>query len=81
MHLRLSVQEGAHVGRKAPPIVLPYATRDSAGPTSQPFDLAKELGHVVIVVFYPGSGALGAGPPGAGPSADWRAIAQHEGPL
>ena len=74
LHLRLSVQEGAHVGRKAPPIVLPYATRDSAGPASQPFDLAKELGHVVIVVFFPGDASPGA-------AEDWRAIAHHEGPL
>ena len=72
LHLRLSVQEGVHVGRTAPAIVLPYATRDSAGPASQPFDLAKELGHVVVVIFYGGDGAPGA-------ADQWRAIAAHEG--
>ena len=71
--LRLSLEEGATVGRAAPPIVLPYATADSAGPASQPFDLAKELGHVVVLIFYPGNAAPA--------SADnWRAIAAHAQP-
>ncbi|HEY4099802.1 MAG TPA: redoxin domain-containing protein [Gemmatimonadales bacterium] len=74
VHLRLSVEQGVHAGRQAPPIVIPYATRDSAGPASQPFDLSKELGHVVVVVFYPGDAAPGA-------ADDWRAILSHEGAL
>jgi peroxiredoxin len=71
--LRLSLEEGAHVGRRAPALVLPYATADSAGPASQPFDLAKELGHVVVLIFYPRDDAAGA-------AEDWRAIAAHEPP-
>ena len=66
LKLRLSLEEGAHVGRRAPAVLLPYATADSAGPASQPFDLAKELGHVVVLIFYPGNAAPGAGD-------DWRA--------
>ena len=71
LKLRLSLEEGAHVGRRAPAVLLPYATADSAGPASQPFDLAKELGHVVVLIFYPGNAAPGAGD-------DWHAIAAHE---
>jgi peroxiredoxin len=71
--LRLSLEEGAHVGRRAPALVLPYATADSAGPASQPFDLAKELDHVVVLIFFPRHDAPGA-------AEDWRAIAGHEPP-
>jgi peroxiredoxin len=71
LRLRLSLEEGAHVGRRAPAVLLPYATADSAGPASQPFDLAKELGHVVVLIFYPGAAEPGAGD-------DWRAIAANE---
>lgn len=71
--LRLSLEEGAHVGRRAPAVVLPYATADSAGPTTQPFDLAKELDHVVVLIFYLRDDAPGA-------AEDWRAIAAHEPP-
>jgi peroxiredoxin len=74
LHLRLSVEQGVHLGRQAPSIVIPYATRDSAGPASQPFDLAKELGHVVVLVFYPGDAVAGA-------ADDWRAIMAHEASL
>ncbi|MGH7594400.1 MAG: redoxin domain-containing protein [Gemmatimonadales bacterium] len=69
--LRFSLEEGAHVGRRAPAVVLPYATADSAGPVNQPFDLSRELGHVVVLIFYPGNAAPGA-------TDDWRAIAAHE---
>ena len=72
LKLRLTLEEGAHVGRRAPPVVLPYATADSAGPVNQPFDLRKEIDRVVVLIFYPGDAAAG--------SADqWRAIAAHEG--
>jgi peroxiredoxin Q/BCP len=69
--LKLSLEEGAHVGRRAPVLVLPYATADSAGPAGQPFDLAKELDQVVVLIFFPHDAAPGA-------DADWRAIAAHE---
>ena len=39
------------VGRRLPPLVLPYATRDGVGPADQPFDIARELGLVVVVSF------------------------------
>ena len=71
--LRLSLEDGAHVGRRAPALVLPYATADSAGPATQPFDLAKELDHVVVLIFYPGDAVPGA-------VEDWRAVAAHEPP-
>jgi peroxiredoxin Q/BCP len=71
--LRLSLEEGAHVGRRAPAVILPYATADSAGPAGQPFDLAKELDHVVVLIFFPRDDAPGA-------AEDWRAIAAHEPP-
>jgi len=69
--LRLSLEEGVHVGRRAPSLVLPYATADSAGPASQPFDLGKEVDHVVVLIFYPRDAAPGV-------AEDWRAIAAHE---
>jgi peroxiredoxin Q/BCP len=54
IRIRIGLEEGVKVGRQAPAIQLPYATRDGLGPADQPFDLAKELGHVVVLAFYPG---------------------------
>ena len=71
--LRLSLEEGVHVGRRAPALVLPYATADSAGPASQPFDLAKEVDQVVVLIFYPRDEVPGV-------AEDWRAIVAHEPP-
>lgn len=68
LRLRLSLDAAVEVGHRAPPIVLPYAIADSAGPISQPFNLAKELGNVVVLVFY-------APTPTA--ADDWRAIGAH----
>lgn len=53
LKVRLVVEEAPRVGRKALPLVLPYATRDGIGPADQPFDLSRELGRVVVLVFYP----------------------------
>lgn len=53
LRVRLAVEEAPRVGRKALPLVLPYATRDGIGPVDQPFDLSRELGRVVVLVFYP----------------------------
>lgn len=53
--IRFAVQEEIRVGRAAPNVVLPYATRDGVGPAGQPFDLRKELGLVVVLAFYPGN--------------------------
>jgi peroxiredoxin len=69
--LHMTLEEGAHPGRPAPAIMLPYATADSAGPADQPFDLSKELGHVVVLVFYPGDASSRA-------VDDWQAFDRHE---
>lgn len=65
--VRLSVQEEVRVGRAAPAVVLPYATRDGVGPAGQPFDLRKELGLVVVLAFYPGNFTPGC-------LAEWRTL-------
>ncbi len=65
--LKLRVAEDVRPGRQAPPIQLPYATRDGAGPADQPFDLRKELGRVVVLAFYPGDFTPGC-------TAEWRAF-------
>lgn len=49
--VRLALEDAPRVGRKAPPIVLPFATAQGIGAADQPFDLARELGNVVVVVF------------------------------
>jgi peroxiredoxin len=54
LRLGLSLQNEPRVGQPAPGLKLPYATSAGAGPVDQPFDLSRELGHVVVLVFYPG---------------------------
>lgn len=49
--LRIALAEDPRVGRPMPPVVLPYVIRTGPGPVEQPFDLAKELGRVVVLVF------------------------------
>jgi peroxiredoxin len=68
LRLRLSVADRVEAGRRAPAIVLPYATLDSIGPAAQPFDLAKELGHVVVLLVYK---------PSAASVQDWSAVAKQ----
>lgn len=51
IRLGITLDEAPRVGRLAPEIVLPYATREGVGPRAQPFDLRKELGLVVVVSF------------------------------
>lgn len=67
LSVRLTLVEAPRVGRTAPALVLPYATRDGAGPVDQPFDLRRELGHVVVIAFYPGDFTPGC-------TAEWRAF-------
>lgn len=67
VRLRLALEEGVKVGRPAPEVKLPYATRDSIGPASQPFDLSRELGHVVVLAFFPGDFTPGC-------VAEWQAL-------
>jgi peroxiredoxin Q/BCP len=68
--LRLRVAEEIRPGRQAPQVVLPYATREGPGPVDQPFDLRKELGHVVVLAFYPGDFTPGC-------TAEWRAFRER----
>lgn len=65
--LRLRVADDVRVGRQAPQVVLPYATKDGPGPAAQPFDLRKELGMVVVLAFYPGDFTPGC-------TAEWRTL-------
>lgn len=64
----LGLGDEVRVGRQVPAFVLPYATRDSVGPSDQPFDVRKELGHIVVLAFYPGDFTPGC-------VAEWRAFA------
>jgi len=72
--VRLRLADEVRVGRAAPPVVLPYATRDGIGPADQPFTLAKELGRVVVLAFYPGDFTPGC-------TAEWRAFAERAGTM
>jgi peroxiredoxin Q/BCP len=68
--VRLRLADEVRIGRAAPAVVLPYATRDGLGPADQPFTLAKELGRVVVLAFYPGDFTPGC-------TAEWRAFAER----
>lgn len=70
--IRLRVAEDVRVGHPAPAVVLPYATRTGPGPRDQPFDLSKELGHVVVLAFYPGDFTPGC-------TAEWQALRDRAG--
>lgn len=72
--VKLRLADEVRVGRAAPQFVLPYATRDGLGPVDQPFSLAKELGQVVVLAFYPGDFTPGC-------TAEWRAFAERSGTL
>jgi peroxiredoxin Q/BCP len=72
--IRLRVAEDVRVGRQAPDVVLPYATRDGLGPADQPFALRKELGRVVVLAFYPGDFTPGC-------TAEWQAFRDRAGSL
>lgn len=52
LSVRLSLGSEVRVGRPAPELVLPYATAAGPGPADQPFDLRRELGRVVVLVFH-----------------------------
>jgi thioredoxin-dependent peroxiredoxin len=67
MRVRLTLEEGVRIGRQAPEVRLPYATKDGNGPASQPFDLSKELGRVVVLAFFPGDFTPGC-------VAEWQAL-------
>lgn len=68
--VRLRLADEVRIGKAAPAVVLPYATRNGLGPADQPFTLAKELGRVVVLAFYPGDFTPGC-------TAEWRAFAER----
>jgi peroxiredoxin Q/BCP len=68
--VRFRLAEEVRIGRAAPAVVLPYATREGIGPADQPFTLTKELGRVVVLAFYPGDFTPGC-------TAEWRAFAER----
>ena len=72
LRLGFSLSDDLQPGRRAPAISLPYAIADSAGPVSQPFVLSKELGNVVVLIFYE---------PALTAATAWRAIDTHLRPL
>lgn len=72
--IRLALDDPPRVGRPAPPIVLPYATAAGVGPADQPFTLAKELGNVVIIAFYPENFSPSS-------MAEWRAFRERTATL
>lgn len=72
--VRFALDDPPRVGRAAPPIVLPYATAAGPGPADQPFTLAKELGNVVIVAFYPENFSPSS-------TAEWRAFRERSAAL
>lgn len=74
VRLRLLLDDAPSVGRKAPAIVLPYATRSGVGPADQPFTLAREIGRVVVLVFYPGNFT-------AASTAEWQALRERSATL
>lgn len=68
--VRLALEDPPRVGRPAPAIVLPYATASGVGPADQPFDLALELGNVVVIAFYPADFSAGC-------TAEWEAFRER----
>lgn len=74
LRLRLTLDETPGIGRQAPAIVLPYATRHGVGPAAQPFDLTKEMGRVVVLVFYPGDFTPAC-------TAEWQALRERAATL
>lgn len=74
LRLRLTLDEMPVVGRPAPAITLPYVTSRGVAPAAQPFDLAKELGRVVVLVFYPGDFTPAC-------TAEWRALRERAATL
>ncbi len=51
--VRVVLQGGPEVGRRAPDFSLPWANRDGAGPVESPYQLASDRGRTVVVAFYP----------------------------
>jgi peroxiredoxin len=74
LRFRLTLDDAPRVGKAAPPVVAPYATQHGAGPADQPFDLSRELGRVVVLVFYPDNASPAS-------IAEWRALRERAATL
>jgi peroxiredoxin Q/BCP len=51
--VRVVLQGGPEVGRRAPDFSLPWANRDGIGPIEAPYQLASDRGKTVVIAFYP----------------------------
>ena len=51
--VRVVLQGGPEVGRRAPDFSLPWANKDGVGPVEAPYQLASDRGRTVVVAFYP----------------------------
>ena len=51
--VKVVLQSGPEVGRRAPDFSLPWANRDGVGPIESPYQLASDRGKTVVVAFYP----------------------------
>lgn len=51
--VRVVLQGGPEVGRRAPDFSLPWANKDGVGPIEAPYQLASDRGRTVVVAFYP----------------------------
>lgn len=74
LRMRLTLDETPRLGRRAPALVLPYATKDGIGPADQPFDLSREIGRVVVLFFYPADFSPAC-------TAEWRALKERDATL
>lgn len=51
--VKVVLQSGPEVGRRAPDFSLPWANKDGVGPVESPYQLASDRGRIVVVAFYP----------------------------
>ncbi|HEX7337208.1 MAG TPA: peroxiredoxin [Gemmatimonadales bacterium] len=51
--VKVVLQGGPEVGRRAPDFSLPWANKDGVGPVESPYQLASDRGRTVVVAFYP----------------------------
>ena len=51
--VKVVLQSGPEVGRRAPDFSLPWANKDGVGPVESPYQLASDRGRTVVVAFYP----------------------------
>ena len=51
--VKVVLQGGPDVGRRAPDFSLPWANKDGVGPVEAPYQLASDRGRTVVVAFYP----------------------------